>query len=326
MRRAGESMDRNRFSIVKPKLNRGAKLPSRGVELGDLDFAATHLRKPRLLCVSPPICQALPGDSLERGISALCVIHAKRRAVVVSEIEFRNVPLQMLFTNMVIRPNQTTLEQREKAFNGVRVDRAAHVFTFAMPDRLMGCVDRPDDAVLPRFVCHQVRVRRHLGFQNRLKGLGRHVRHVEGAHFAAALDKREHRVLMSETNMRSSCLLDMPFLDAQSRCVASTHLWRGILESSNTVPTVTVNWLRQSPQKIRPGRWDSPSRRLLRSVPPQWGQTGPVGQRMPSRCLRAASSLVNRASVWAALLMANLQLISHFRPIFCVCQVHTSPN
>src|SRR6266481_9567262 len=96
--------------------------------------------------------------------------------------------------------------------------------------------------------------------------------------------------------MRSSCLELMPFLDAQSRCVASTHLWIGILESSNTVPTVTVNCVRQSPQKITPGRCASPFKRLLRSVPPQWGHTGPVGQRMLSRCLRAASSFLKRGA------------------------------
>ncbi len=35
---------------------------------------------------------------------------------------------------------------------------------------------------------------------------------------------------------------DMPFLDEPRRCIASHHLLSGILERSNTVPTVTVNW------------------------------------------------------------------------------------
>src|SRR2546428_7513916 len=95
----------------------------------------------------------------------------------------------------------------------------------------------------------------------------------------------------------------MPFLDEQSRCVASTHLWSGILLRSNTVPTVTVNCVRQSPQKYRPGRWLSPFRALLRSMPPQCGQMGPDGQRIASRCLRAALSSVNLGSVKAIVVL-----------------------
>ena len=66
-----------------------------------------------------------------------------------------------------------------------------------------------------------------------------------------------------------------------------------LLVGSNSVPTVTVNCVRQSPQNQRPGR--APFLvcaiiLLLRSVPPQCGQTAPSGQRTDSRCSRAASS------------------------------------
>src|SRR5258708_39460097 len=124
--------------------------------------------------------------------------------------------------------------------------------------------------------------------------------------------------------MRSSCLELIPFLDAHSRCVARTHLWSAILESSNTVPTVTVNWVRQSPQKYRPARWLSPFRALLRSVPPQWGQTGPVGQRIASRCLRAAFSSLNRRALRIASAMTFLLYGLKHALSLCVFQVYNS--
>ena len=55
-------------------------------------------------------------------------------------------------------------------------------------------------------------------------------------------------------NMRANCCELMPFLDEHSRNVAIHHLVSGILERSNTVPTVTVNWPLQSLQYSRPGR------------------------------------------------------------------------
>src|SRR5207245_11450333 len=76
-------------------------------------------QKPSLLCVSPPIRQALPGD--ERYGCALFVGHAKLRARVVSEVEFGDDPLKMLLANMVIRSDETALEDVEEALGGIDV-------------------------------------------------------------------------------------------------------------------------------------------------------------------------------------------------------------
>lgn len=106
----------------------------------------------------------------------------------------------------------------------------------------------------------------------------------------------------------------MPFLLEQSRWLASIHLWSGILLSSKTVSTVTLNCFRQSPQNSKPGRAPFPfsllcdAIRQTRPLAPQWGQTGPLGQRIDSRCLRAASSSWNRASSKIASVMACFPL------------------
>jgi hypothetical protein len=55
-------------------------------------------------------------------------------------------------------------------------------------------------------------------------------------------------------NMRWSWCALIPFLLAHIKCIASSHLWGGFLERSNTVPTVTVNCRRQSLHWTVPGR------------------------------------------------------------------------
>ncbi len=78
---------------------------------------------------------------------------------------------------------------------------------------------------------------------------------------------------------------------------ASSHLFSGILLSSITVPTVTVNARRQGAHWTTPGRVEAPPARFTRSVSPQRGQTGPFGQWRVSRCSRAKSALEKIGSV-----------------------------
>src|ERR1019366_5075288 len=96
----------------------------------------------------------------------------------------------------------------------------------------------------------------------------------------------------------------MPFLLEHSRNVAIHHLVSGILERSNTVPTVTVNWPLQLLQYSRPGRCDFfvPSTRAMFSMAPQCTHTGPSGQRADSSAWRAAVSSVNIGSVKAGVM------------------------
>jgi hypothetical protein len=83
--------------------------------------------------------------------------------------------------------------------------------------------------------------------------------------------------------MRPSWLADMPFLLAAIRWKAAAHLCSGMCDRSITMPTVTLNGSRQALHWNRPGRWLLPSIRVTLSASPQRGQTGPFGQRMPSK-------------------------------------------
>src|SRR5687768_8413658 len=89
------------------------------------------------LAVSPPISQTLARDVLQRNVSALHIVHAQRDAVVPAEVELVDVALQVLLANVVERANQSSLQQRERCFNGVRGDRAARVFLVGVDNELV---------------------------------------------------------------------------------------------------------------------------------------------------------------------------------------------
>src|SRR5690348_12985467 len=86
---------------------------------------------------------------------------------------------------------------------------------------------------------------------------------------------------------RCSWWAEMPFFDPFTSANASTHLFSGILLSSMTVPTVTVNGFSQALHLYTPGRVLLPSSLRIFSTEPQCGQTGPLGQCSASRCSRA---------------------------------------
>ena len=87
--------------------------------------------------MSPPIGQALPGDAFERVVCTLRVSHAKRRAIVVAEVELSHILLQVLFAYVVIRPDQAALQDIEEGFRRVRMNVVAHVFLPAMHYRFV---------------------------------------------------------------------------------------------------------------------------------------------------------------------------------------------
>src|ERR1039457_918818 len=82
---------------------------------------------------------------------------------------------------------------------------------------------------------------------------------------------------------------------------AMSHLRSGILESSNTVPMVTVNLSLQlahqrSPARVLAAALGLMSENFVWSLHLHFGQTTPFFQRTPSRCLRALSSVPKRSN------------------------------
>lgn len=78
--------------------------------------------------VSRSIGQPLALDALEDLVGALLVVDPKGDAVVVTEVEFRQIPMQVLFLAVLINAARPSLENREEAFGAVHMHVAAHTF------------------------------------------------------------------------------------------------------------------------------------------------------------------------------------------------------
>src|SRR6266540_137897 len=99
----------------------------------DFAFAsALRLLPYGLSVMRRPIGKALPDDTTDRTFSALYIITAERNAIAVAEIEFRQVPMQVLLFAVLVHAFHAALKNREVAFNGIGVndalDAMPHVF------------------------------------------------------------------------------------------------------------------------------------------------------------------------------------------------------
>src|SRR3546814_20959744 len=86
---------------------------------------------------SSDLGEALALDAFQGLVHALHVLDTKGSALVVAEIELRQIALQVGRANMVVGAIDAALEQGAVAINGVGVGVAAHVLVNAVLDALM---------------------------------------------------------------------------------------------------------------------------------------------------------------------------------------------
>lgn len=121
-----------------------------------------------------------------------------------SEIKLCAIPLKVGFGNMMVRPDQSTLEQAEERFHGVRVRHVAfrkpaflRVLLANVVHRFMAQeVAANVAAVLTRAIRHQVRICRDLLLKNRLERLSGHGGDMERTSGTVTLNQREDFVLV----------------------------------------------------------------------------------------------------------------------------------
>src|SRR4051812_47499215 len=143
------------------------------------------------------IGQPLSSDALDRDCSAGSVIKAERDPMVVTEVKFAEIPLQMLGADVVIDAIYAALEDREVALNSVGVRVAPDVFLGGVVHGLMACEALADFCINAALVSTQMRLGRNLLFEDRLQ-IGRvDVRHMKGCDAAVALDQRNYGFLGS---------------------------------------------------------------------------------------------------------------------------------
>jgi hypothetical protein len=116
----------------------------------------------------------------------------------VPEIKLDKVAIQVRFADVLVHAINATLQDREKALNGIGGDNAsvfaAHIFVFAVIDGPMPSEVPADFAERRRFVGHEVAFGRSKVFQRRAEIVGANVRHVDGSRGTIPLDQRENRV------------------------------------------------------------------------------------------------------------------------------------
>jgi len=141
--------------------------------------------------VSPLICEPLAADAFERDFRAFVIVHAKRLAIVKTEVEFVHVALQMLMRDMVERADQSTLEDGEIAFNGIGGDDALRVDLAAMVDLvvLLEFLRLLELVIAGRRVGHEVRILMHMAGHDRLEVIPANIGNVHGADVAATFHK-----------------------------------------------------------------------------------------------------------------------------------------
>jgi hypothetical protein len=71
------------------------------------------------------IGQPFAFDTFERALGAFDILDAKARAIVVAEIEFGEIAMQMLLADVVECTNYAALENRKIVFSGIDVNEAA---------------------------------------------------------------------------------------------------------------------------------------------------------------------------------------------------------
>src|ERR1700685_1184176 len=66
-----------------------------------------------LRSVRLPVCEPLALNALERNISALRIVDADLRAIVLAEIKLREIAIQVLLVHVLVSTHQTALEDRK---------------------------------------------------------------------------------------------------------------------------------------------------------------------------------------------------------------------
>jgi hypothetical protein len=129
----------------------------------------------------------------DRAIGAFQIIDAKRDAMIVPEIEFGRVAMQVRFADVEIAAVNPAFEDRKEILDRVGMpERGADIFLGRVIDRSVArelATDRPIDRSI---VGHQIGSLVDVRDDDRLQSLCGHIRHVKAADPAIAFDQRQH--------------------------------------------------------------------------------------------------------------------------------------
>jgi hypothetical protein len=162
------------------------------------DGGGRHCPSPSILGLGATSC--LIGETLAFGPSngafgARNVVNAKGDPIVISEVKFAQITVQVGFGDVLVNTVDATLENAEIALDAVGGDKRssgalADVFLLAVIDGAVRSEVVADKSVVVGFIGHQVALKRDVAGHDAAQIVGPDVGHVERTNLAAALDQR----------------------------------------------------------------------------------------------------------------------------------------
>jgi hypothetical protein len=189
------------------------------------------------LATNCAVGQPLADNALQRDVGTGQIIDPEAHAVVVSEIEFSGVAVQMMLGAMLIDADHSALEHAVEALDGVGVDVSVpNVFVAAMGGKFVGGEMLRKAVVLPGFVGHYMRGRMHVCLDDRQQVRSSGPADMEGhdaGAFRAPLNEGHDGVLVSVATTDHGAFLtpdeglvdfDDPTLATERSVVNADHL------------------------------------------------------------------------------------------------------
>jgi hypothetical protein len=146
--------------------------------------------------VSCLIGKALALGTFQRTIRAGVVIAAKRNPVVIPEVKFGQIPVQMGFRNVLVNAVNAALENTEIALNRVGMHVAANIFPSTVGDSAVRSEVVADIGIKLGLIGHEVAFERDIPSHDAADGIGPNGGHMERADLAVALDKSDNGLFL----------------------------------------------------------------------------------------------------------------------------------
>ena len=150
------------------------------------------------LPISRLIGEPLADDTPKHTVGASLVIDAVGNALIIPEIELREIAVKMFLSTVLIDALHSALEDRKVALDGVGVNVATPVFTAIMADHAVFGEILANRIVLACFISHQPRFTGEVLIHQRPDGAGFEVVYDHAPHLAGlAIHQRQYLVFVS---------------------------------------------------------------------------------------------------------------------------------
>jgi hypothetical protein len=155
--------------------------------------------------ISGPVREPLALHAEQGRLSASGIINAQRDPVVVTELEFRQITAQVLLIAMLIDALHAALEKSEEALDSVGVNSGIlkrDILANAVVDGAVAGSFLANLDIVLCFIGHQPRLVSNALANDPADFLAGHVVDMDSLHLAAALDQRQHGMLVAGAALR----------------------------------------------------------------------------------------------------------------------------